>query len=262
MKYSHWLQAAARAGYLSRGIVYGIISFFAILASIGAGSSKGTKGALVTLLSQPFGSVLVAVLVTGLFGFVVWRLVQAILDADNHGRDLQGMVVRLALLASAATYSALALYAIGLLGITGTDDGKLLPGLMNAVSQALGQRVFVTGLSLVFLGIAVAHWWKACSGRYSKHFDENEAPMRIVHVVSVLGLGARGIVFALLSAMIWLGIEGASTSGGDLPSTLDALKYIQGLPYGQVMLFALAVGLMVFAIYSFVESRWRRVSLS
>ncbi|MEE4013081.1 DUF1206 domain-containing protein [Roseibium sp. FZY0029] len=262
MRHSNWLQAAARAGYLSRGVVYGVVSFFAILASIGAGSSKGTKGALVTLLSQPFGSVLVAVLVAGLFGFVVWRLVQAVLDADNHGWSAQGIVVRLALLASAATYSALAIYAIGLLGLTGSGGGKLLPNVLNAVSQGLGQRLFVAGLSLVFLGIAAAHWWKAYSGKYTKHFDENEAPMRVVHVVSVLGLGARGVVFALLSAMIWLGIEGAATAEGDLPSTLDALRYIQELPYGRIMLFALAVGLMIFAIYSFVESRWRRVSLS
>ncbi|GAB2186571.1 DUF1206 domain-containing protein [Roseibium sp. LAB1] len=262
MRQSNWLQAAARAGYFSRGVVYGVVSFFAILASIGAGSSKGTKGALVSLLSQPFGSILVAVLVLGLFGFVIWRLVQAVLDADNHGRDVQGMAVRITLLASAATYGALAIYALGLLGLTGSGGGKLVPGLLNAVAGVLGARLFATALSLTFLGIAAAHWWKVYSGKYCRHFDENEAPMKVVHLVSVLGLGARGVVFALLSVMVWLGIEGATASGGDLPATQDALRYIQELPYGQILLFALAAGLMIFAVYSFVEARWRKVSVS
>jgi len=261
MTYSTWLQAAARAGYFSRGVVYGIVGFFAILASLGAGSSTGTKGALVTLLSQPFGTVLVAVLVTGLIGFVVWRLVQAVLDADNHGTDLKGIVVRLALLGSALTYGALALYALGLLGLLSSGGGKTLPGLFDALAGIVGLDPLALVLSLVLFGIAVAHWWKVYSGKYSRHFDESAAPMRAIHVISALGLSARGVVFALLSAMVWLGIKGPSTAEGELPTTQDALSYIQQLPYGQILLFVLAFGLLIFAVYSFAEARWRLVSV-
>jgi hypothetical protein len=263
MKHSTWLQAAARAGYLSRGIVYGIVAFFALLASIGAGSSKGTKGALGSILSQPFGTVLVAVLIAGLAGFVVWRLVQALLDADSHGVDLKGVVVRLALVFSAVTYGALALYALNLLGVAGSSGGgSLVPKVFDALAGLLGGSTLAMLLSLTFLGIAFAHWWKVWSGKYSRHFDKSEAPMKLIHFVSALGLGARGVVFALLAGIVWLGIKGPSTSDDELPTTHDALQYIQDLPYGGILLFALALGLMIFAVYSFAEARWRKVSVS
>jgi hypothetical protein len=51
-----WL---ARAGYAAEGCVYVIMGGLAVLAALGAGGRvTGAKGALVALLSQPFGFVL------------------------------------------------------------------------------------------------------------------------------------------------------------------------------------------------------------
>ncbi|MEO9526252.1 MAG: DUF1206 domain-containing protein, partial [Roseibium sp.] len=257
-------QAVARAGYFSRGVVYAIISFFAILASLGAASSKGSEGALATLLAQPFGIVLIGIMACGLAGFSAWRLIQAVMDADNHGHAPRALVVRLALLTSAATYATLAVTALTLaVSLPGSGgSGQTSLGVLDAIVHFAGVRVFATLLSLLFLGIALAHWWKVLTGKYSRHFDEDEAPMRLVHAASVLGLGARGVVFALLAAMVWLGIEGAPSSPSEIPGTQEALRYIQQLPYGQPLLFALAVGLMIFAGYSFIEARWRKVDVS
>jgi hypothetical protein len=54
-----WIKAMARAGYAARGFVYLIIGFFAALAAFGRSEAKDTKGALETMLSQPFGTLLV-----------------------------------------------------------------------------------------------------------------------------------------------------------------------------------------------------------
>lgn len=251
----------ARAGYFARGVVYSIISFFALLASLGSGSSKGTKGALVTVLSQPFGTVLVAFLIVGLLGFVAWRIIQAVLDADHHGTGVKGLVVRLALLTSAMTYGTLAIYALGLLGLPLKDDGKVTFDTFSALVRFAGPQLVATSLAALFLGIALGHWWKVLDGKYSRHFDESECPMPLLHALSILGLSARGMVFALLSLMLWLGVENAPSSPSSIPSTQDALRYLQELPYGQLLLFVLAAGLLVFAAYSFFEARWRRVNI-
>lgn len=254
-----WIQLVARAGYFARGVVYAIVSFFAILASLGAGSSKGTEGALASLLSQPFGHVLTAVLIAGLAGFVVWRGVQALLDADDHGVDPKGLAIRAALLASAISYAALAVYALGLLGLSTGGGGTFSFDAFSTVAQWVGPRRIALALSAIFLGIALAHWWKVADGKYSRHFDRTECPMPLLHAVSILGLGARGVVFALLSLMLWFGVENAPSSPSDIPSTRDALHYLQDLPFGRVLLFAQAAGLLIFAFYSFFEARWRRV---
>lgn len=256
-----WIQVVARAGYFARGTVYAIVSFFAILASLGAGSSKGAEGALASLLSKPFGTFLVALLIAGLCAYVVWRTVQALLDADHHGVSLKGLAIRAALLTSAVSYGTLAIYALGLLGVPVKGDGRVTFDGLNALVRLAGPHLVATALSAVFLGIALAHWWKVLDGKYSRHFDKTECPMRTLHLVSVLGLGARGVVFALLALMLWLGIEKAPSSTSDIPSTQDALRYLQQLRFGQGLLFTLAVGLLVFAAYSFFEARWRRVGL-
>ena len=255
------IQAAARAGYFSRGLVYTIISLFALLAAFGSGSNKDTKGALETILQQPFGMVLIAALILGLVGFVVWRLIQSILDADDHGTGIKGLTVRLALFVSALTYGALALYALRLIGLWGSSggDGGSSKSPLSPLVHFVGPQILAGGVSLVFLGIALAHWWKAFSGKYEKHFDENEAPMTALHVVAIAGLAARGVVFLVLSIMIWIGVAEADSPESDMPGVKDALQYVQDLPFGAYLLGGLAVGLFLFSCYSFFEARWRRV---
>lgn len=256
------IQAAARGGYFSRGLVYAIIAFFAVLASVGAGSNKDTKGALSTLLQQPFGTVLVIALVLGLFGFVIWRLIQALGDADHHGHDPKGLVIRLALFTSALTYGTLALYAMRLAGVPGLGGGGGDSGSFGGeIIATIGSRNLAIVFALTFLGIAVAHWWKAFRGNYQDHFDLSEVPTVPLKIVAVAGLTARGIVFLVLSAMLWLGAAKAPEDGGDVPGVKDALEYVQDLPFGRFLLFGLGVGLFLFSAYSFFEARWRRVNV-
>ena len=66
------------------GVVYLIVGGFAIFAAWGAAQSKGTKGAVLKILKQPFGETLVVILIVGLAGYIMWRLVQSLLDTDNH----------------------------------------------------------------------------------------------------------------------------------------------------------------------------------
>lgn len=256
-----FIQAAARAGYFSRGLVYSIISLFALLAAVGAGSNKDTKGALQTLLQQPFGQILVAALIMGLLGYVIWRLIQSILDADNHGAGLKGLTVRLALFVSAFTYGALALYALDLLGVWRTSQGGGSSGSpFSPLVSFVGPQLLAAGVAALFLGIALAHWWKAFTGKYEDHFDKRETPMKVLHVVAVAGLAARGMVFLVLSAMLWIGASEADSPEDDLPGVKDALQYVQDLPFGKYLLAGLAIGLFLFSVYSFFEARWRRVN--
>lgn len=255
-----WIKAAARAGYASRGVVYAIIGFFALLASMGADESEDTKGALQKVLEQPFGTLLVAILILGLLGFVVWRLLQAIWDADQHGHGLKALVVRMALFVSALTYFTLSLYAINLTGLLPFSSGGSAGFMPDSVLEFLHPRLVATALVLVFLGIALAHWWKALSGKFRDNFKQPKAPMAVITVVSVAGLVARGFVFLILASMLWFGAATSSSPIEDPPGIKDALQYVQQLQYGQQLLFCLAVGLLLFAAYSFAEAMWRKVN--
>ncbi len=264
-KGSRWIKHLARTGYFARGLVYTIIGLFAVLAAIGAAESKDTKGALQTLLEQPFGSVLIAVLIVGLISYGVWRVFQSVMDPDDHGTDAKGLAVRAGLFSSAVTYGLLALYALSLVGISdggggGGSGGSGGSSPAEMLAGFVGSRPVSLGLAAIFLGVAIAHWVKAYKRKYADHLKASEAVMEWLHPISVTGLLARGCVFATLSVMLVL--RGLSSGeGGETPGLKDALDYIQGLPFGAFLLAALGIGVVLFAVYSFAEAIWREINI-
>jgi hypothetical protein len=98
-----------RIGYVARGIVFLIIGGFALSAAGGFDARpQGPRDALELLFQKPLGGYLLWGLALGLMCFAVWRLLQAILDADRHGNSLYGLMRRGVLLCSGLFYVALA----------------------------------------------------------------------------------------------------------------------------------------------------------
>lgn len=66
MSTQHTLVLLARGGYAARGVLYLIIGIFALLAAHDSTKPKDSHKSLEALLSQPFGYVLIGVVVAGL----------------------------------------------------------------------------------------------------------------------------------------------------------------------------------------------------
>lgn len=71
--------ALGRIGYAARGVVFGVIGVFLIVAALHADSSeaKGLGGALSALRQQPFGWALLALVAAGLAAFGAFGIAQA-----------------------------------------------------------------------------------------------------------------------------------------------------------------------------------------
>lgn len=258
-----WIEPLARMGYAARALVYLIIGVFACLSAVGAGEKKGSRDALRTLLEQPFGEAIVWLMVAGLAGYVAWRAVQALLDTDGHGIGPKGLAIRAGLLVSASTYATIALYALSLLGVFAADSGGGEGGssVTDLVNGAIGQRNVSLGLALVVFGVACAHVWKAVRRKYADRFDAGPEAMAIIDPISIVGLTARGFVFAVISFLFLLRFLNAEETG-EHPGLKEALSHVQSLPGGTWLLAATGVGLVAFAAYSAIEARWRRIRVS
>ena len=85
-------ETLARGGYLARGVVYLLLGGLAVSSALYGGSdADGSSDALSSLLGLPFGRVLLGLVAIGLFGYVLWKLAQGLLNADHHDDDAKGL---------------------------------------------------------------------------------------------------------------------------------------------------------------------------
>ena len=166
-----WL---ARSGYAARGVVYLIIGGLAVLAALGSGGqTTDSKGALVTILQQPFGKVLLALVALGLVGYAIWRLVQASMDPDDHGTDAKGVAIRGGLLVSAVTHVLLAFFALSLIfgwGGGGGGDSGAQDWTAWLLQQPFG-RWLVALIGLAVIGAGLAHMVKGYKAKFEKYLQ-------------------------------------------------------------------------------------------
>ncbi|MEJ2602527.1 MAG: DUF1206 domain-containing protein [Gammaproteobacteria bacterium] len=256
------LTILARAGYAARGVVYLVIGGLAVQAAFATGGgTTGSKGAIREMMSQPWGQFIVALIAAGLIGYAIWRFTQAIYDADDHGTDAKGIAIRAGLFVSALTHSALAIYALTLLGVGSGGSGSGEAGRNSAetwtatlLSQPYGQWL-VGILGAVVIGVGVAHTIKAKDTKFERYLDMDEQKMKIGRPIAIFGLVARGVVFVIIGgffiAAAWQAQPEEAKSLGETLGTL------QQQPYGSWLLGIVALGLIAFGLYSIMEAFYR-----
>ena len=245
----------AKLGYAARGVIYLVIGSLALMTAFGeGGKTTDSKGAVVTIMQQPFGKIMLGVLILGLFGYSAWRFVQAIKDPDNHGTDAKGLAIRAGLLASAISHVLLAIWAIRLLMGDGSSSDS--GGQSWITGTTIGQ--FVLGAAGVGgLVAGCAHIAKGWTARFERYMTIPADKRSWAQPLCRFGLIARGVVGLIVG---WFLIDSAmNASSGDIKGMSDALASLRDNSYGPWLLGLVALGLMAFGVYSGLEALYRRI---
>lgn len=253
------LTILARAGYAARGFIYLVIGGLALDAAIGAGGdTTGSKGAIQQMVGEPWGQLIIALITAGLFGYAIWRTVQAIYDADDHGTGGKALLIRAGLLGSAITHTSLAFYSLSLLMGAGSSSGGNSTSSWTAelLSKPYGQ--WLVGIAgAVVIGVGVAHAIKAWKTKFERYLVMTEKQMKIGRPVAIFGLVARGIVFMIIGGFLLTAAWQAQPE--EARSMGETLNTLQQQPYGAWLLGITAIGLIAFGLYSIMEAFFRKI---
>jgi hypothetical protein len=249
----------SRAGFVARGLVYGIIGLLALdLALGGGGKITNQQGALHAVEQQPFGHVLLAALAVGLGGYSLWRLFRAVLGHGPEGTD-RGFD-RLGALGSGIAYGLMCALAVQILA-TSSGGGSASPKqTANDVFGWPAGRWLVGAAGLMMLGVAL---YQFVRGARQKFLDDSHTEKMSPGVrkwfttVGTIGHLARSVVFALVGAFL---VKAAIDYRANEAIGLDgALATIYNGAYGAWLLGVVAAGLVAFAAFSITEARYRRI---
>ena len=254
-----WIEPLARFGYAARGVVYAVVGLLAIQAAFGGrGQTTGQEGALQRIAEQ--SRFLLVLMAIGLAGYALWRFVQAVLDPENKGTDPKGMAQRGMMVASGIVYSGLAITAARMASGSGGGGGEGSQGFTaNLMTKPFGRwLVVLAGLAVIVAGF---HQLKeAYTKKFRDHLklqEMNADEQRLATHTGQLGLSARGVVF-LISGwfLVQAGLRFDPSQARGLGGALETLA---SQSYGPWLLGLVALGLVAYGAYSFLEARYRRI---
>lgn len=258
-----WVIRLARFGYAAKGVVYIVVGILALQVAIGTGGrTTGPEGALSTIARQPFGQVLLVLVAVGLFGYMLWRFVQAWVDPEGKGTDLQGIGQRLGYVISGFTYGSLAFAAARIVigAASGGSSNQQQQGWTAQLMSMPFGRWLVALVGLAVIGVGIFQFYYGYKAKFRKHlklYEMNEQEETVATRTGRFGYMARGVVFAIIGGFL---IQAAwQFDPNEVGGIGKALSELAQQPYGPWLLGIVALGLVAYSIFAFMDARYRRI---
>ena len=255
---SRVFEVISRAGFVARGLIYGIIGVLAFEVAVGHGGKiTNQQGALRTVEQQSFGHVLLILLAIGLGGYALWRLFRAVLGRGPEGAD-RG-IERVGALGSGIVYSVLCAVAVQILTGPGTSGGGAKKTAGDVFSWPAGR--WLVGLAgVVLAGVAI---YQFIRGVRHKFLDDSKTEQMAptfkswFTTLGTIGHVARAVVFGLVAVFLFkAAYDYKANEATGLDGALGKLYDTSGGPF---LLGVVALGLIAFGCFALVEARYRRI---
>ena len=203
------------------------------------------------------------VVTIGLFGYALWSFIQAIFDTEHKGKDAKGIIARIGYAAVGIGYAAIGYGALqfvttsqvgGKGSTTNTQDWTAL-----LLKQPFGVALVVI-VGLIVLAVAGYLFIKAYKAKFQNRLSlsgVNAQVRKVAVFMGRFGYAALGVVFTVIG--IFLIVAAVQHSPHQAKGLDGALQELAHQPFGVFLLAIVALGLIAYGLYSFVEARYRRV---
>jgi Domain of Unknown Function (DUF1206) len=254
------MHAMARAGLAARGLIYILIGWLAVQVALGHSTQQADRsGALRIVAGTRLGGVLLWVLVIGFASLALWRLCEALYGAPSPGGHKTS--IRVKSLGSAIVYGFVVYgtlrYALGEGAPPSTNQQSV--DLTATAMREPGGRLIVVLLGVALMAGGVYLGYQAWRRKFLGNLRTSRMSARTRRVVEWLGVTgglARSAVFTV--AGIFLIVAAKDAQPGQAKGIDSSLRVLATTPLGPWLLALVAVGLIMFGLYSCCEARWFR----
>jgi hypothetical protein len=259
---SDGLEHLARIGLLAYGVVHVLVAWLALqLAWGGGGESADQSGAMQTVSESPVGKPLLWVIAVGMIALAVWQAAEVL--RWRHGWSASGKTRTKALkksgkaIVKAVIYGALAVLAIRFATGSGQSSSSQQQQTAAGVFGWPAGRWLVAAAGLVLIAVGAYHVYKGVTKRFLKEIDTTDCSRSALQLVTRLGqvgFPGKGVALAAVGGLLTyaaITFDPAKATGLD-----GALHTILALPFGQILLTLVALGIAAFGAYCFVRARY------
>ena len=234
-----------RVGFFGRGLLYILIAWLVLQT----GRTEDLTGAL-EYLGRGSGRYVLIVITAGLAAYGLWRLADAAFAIENPGSEGKALRKRAAAGFIGLIYLYLAYKAARIL-LAGRSGDVSAQQQADTVLDLPGGVIVLAGAALVLAIAGLAQLRKAATCSFLRRLD-HRAQAPLVKWLGRLGYAARGVIFLTVAYMIAkAAADGRSREAGGMEQALDF--------FSGGVLYAVALGLLLFGAFSIVEAVFRRI---
>ncbi|HTF09776.1 MAG TPA: DUF1206 domain-containing protein [Asanoa sp.] len=230
----------------------------ALQIAFGKPAAEGDQsGALMTIAEQPLGKFLVVAIAVGLLAMSVWQVSEALIGHRSE-RGRSRVFERIASAFRTVVYAYFAWTAWKVFkgvpqSAADTQQKKTEDLLTSGGGRAV---VIIAGLALAGLGIGLVVY--GVQKAFAKHLKPMPTHTRTLAMrLGMAGYSAKGIAYGIAGVLFV--VAGATLDPAEARGLDAALETIRGQAYGAVLLTLVALGIAAFALFCFLQSKYRKV---
>src|SRR5688500_8237593 len=240
-----WVARVVRLGYLAKGLIYSLIGVLALRVALGMSGGRLTdpSGVLTTVLSQPFGRIMLGIIGIGIVGYAAYYIFEAAADLRRRGGGMRGWSSRGLTMIKAAVYGTIGVQALlavffDRLPVDGTEQGARVVmqfPLGGWLLMAIGIGVAMYGMAQLMMA-----WRGGDVGNIDVSRVGRGAPWLLP--VGRVGSAARSVILILMGATF--ARSGWRDRASDADGIREALRTIAS--FDPWLLTAIGAGLLCF----------------
>jgi hypothetical protein len=248
------IHVLARAGFAMDGILHIVIGLLALDVAFGGVGDADEHGALAQISAQPFGDALLWVIVVGMWGLAAFQALDAGLV---RGTNRDAWLARAKAAGKAVGYAAIGALALPFaMGSHASAPGA--ESLSARVLAAPGGIALLLLLAAAIVALGAYFFLKGARQRFLRDLSSQaEAVGMATRVLGTAGYVARGIAIGTVGILV--GIAALTSDPSEAAGLDGALKSLAELPFGAIVLTAIAAGFMLFGLYCFVRAKYDRL---